>query len=101
MVEFAKRFHSIPETVEPAIDLGESLCVGIFRELFGEVDVSYFNSNLTFAAHGDFLELYKNTTYYSQEHERELVGVVKSHISSHGCISFKKSAILIIGRDPH
>ncbi len=26
MVEFAKSIHSIPETVEPAIELGESLC---------------------------------------------------------------------------
>ena len=100
MVEFAKSIHSIPETVEPAIDLGESLCIRIFRELFGEVDVSYFNSNLTFASAEDFMVLYKSTTYYSQAHEDEVADAVKSNISSCGHISFQKSAILIIGRDP-
>jgi ubiquinone/menaquinone biosynthesis C-methylase UbiE len=100
MVDFAKRIHSIPETVEPAIDLAESLCIGIFRDLFGELDISYFNSNLTFASEEDFMVLYRSTTYYSLAHDREVAEAVKSHISSHGCISFKKSAILMIGRDP-
>lgn len=100
MVEFAKSIHSIPETVEPAIDLGESLCIGIFRGLFGEVDVNYFNSNLTFDSGEDFMTLYRNTTYYSQEHDREVQSIIESHISNHGRISFRKSAILIIGRDP-
>ena len=100
MVEFAKNIHSIPETVEPAIDLGEALCIGVFRELFGEVDVSFFNSNLTFVSIEDFMALYRNTTYYSHSHDNEVSDVVKSSISSHGSISFKKSAILIIGHDP-
>jgi len=100
MVEFAKSIHSIPETVEPAVDLGESLCIGIFRDLFGEVDVNYFNSNLAFASDEDFMLLYRSTTYYSQAHEREVADAAKSHISSDGYISFKKSAILMIGRDP-
>jgi len=100
MVEFAKSIHPMPETVEPAIDLGESLCIGIFRDLFGEVDVSYFNSKLTFASDEDFMVLYRSTTYYSEAHDREVADAVKSRISSHGCISFKKSAILMIGRDP-
>jgi ubiquinone/menaquinone biosynthesis C-methylase UbiE len=100
MVEFAKSIHSIPETVEPAIELGESLCIGKFRVLFGEVDVSYFNSNITFASEEDFMVLYRSTTYYSQAHEDEVANAVKLHISSHGHMSFQKSAILMIGRDP-
>ena len=76
------------------------MCIGVFRGLFGEVDVNYFNSNLTFASEEDFMVLYRSTTYYSQVHEREVADAVRSYISSDGYISFKKSAILMIGRDP-
>jgi ubiquinone/menaquinone biosynthesis C-methylase UbiE len=100
MVEFAKSVHSIPETVEPAIELGESLCIEIFRELFGEVDVSYFNSNLTLPSSDDFMTLYRSTTYYSPAHDAEVAETVKAHIRAHSSISFKKSAILLIGKDP-
>ena len=100
MVEFAKAVHPIPESVETAIDLGESECISIFRSIFGEVDVSYFNSNLSFASAEDFMSLYENTTYYSQAHESEVTEVVNSFISSQGSLSFKKSAILLVGRDP-
>lgn len=100
MVEFAKSVHSIPETVEPAIELGESLCVEIFRELFGEVDVSYFNSNLSLPTSDDFMTLYRSTTYYSPAHDAEIAEAVEAQIRAHGNISFKKSAILLIGKDP-
>lgn len=99
MVKFAKGIHSIPESVEPAIDLGESMCVEVFRDLFGEVDVSYYNSNIAFSSCDDFMSLYRNTTYYSQAHESEVADAVNSRIASHGCIEFKKSAILIVGKD--
>ncbi len=65
MVEFAKDFHPIPNTVESAIELGESFFINAFRELFGKVDVSYFNNKLTFNCVYIFMELYRNTTYYS------------------------------------
>ncbi len=100
MVDFAKSIHPIPETVEPAIELGESLCIGLFRDLFGDVDVSYFNSNLTFVSDDDFMLLYRSTTYYSPEHDSEVASIVRSRISDYGRISFRKSAILLIGRDP-
>ena len=99
MVEFAKSIHPIPTTVEPAIDLGESTCISLFRELFGEVDVSYFNSNLTFSSADDFMTLYKSTTYYSEAHDEQVASVVNSRIARNGCIAFKKSAILIVGQD--
>ncbi|MBD2548383.1 class I SAM-dependent methyltransferase [Microcystis elabens FACHB-917] len=100
MFELAKSIHPVPETVEPAIDMGESLCIDLFRELFGEVDVSYFNSSLTFVCGNDFMRLYRSTTYYSQAHDKEVGALVRKRIDDCGFISFKKSAILIIGRDP-
>ena len=86
-------------TVEPAIDLGESSCLSIFRNLFGEVDVSYFNSNLTFSSVDDFMTLYRSTTYYSQAHDEQVASFVNSEIASNGRIVFKKSAILMVGKD--
>jgi len=99
MFEFAKSMHAVPDTVEPAIELAEAHCIGLFRELFGEVDVSYFNSNLCFTTPEDFMDLYRNTTYYSQEHDHAISAAINSRIDQDGLISFKKSAILIIGRD--
>ena len=99
MVEFAKSIHQIPESVEPAIDLGESICIPLFRSLFGEVDVSYFNSNLVISSVHDFMELYRNTTYYSENHDNEVAEIINDKISNNGFVSFKKSAILIIGQD--
>lgn len=99
MFEFAKSIHAVPDTVEPAIELAEGRCIGLFRELFGEVDVSYFNSNLSFTASEDFMDLYRNTTYYSHEHEHAIAEAINSRINQDGVASFKKSAILIIGKD--
>lgn len=99
MFEFVKSIHNVPESVEPAIDLGEETCVGQFRELFGEVDVSYFNSLLKFTSPGEFMVLYRSTTYYSEAHDSEVEGLISSHIENQGSISFKKSGILILGRD--
>ena len=99
MFDFAKTIHDVPETVEPAIDLGEEMCVDQFRELFGEVDVSYFNSNLKFTSSSEFMALYRSTTYYSEVHDDKIESLVSSRIDNNGCMSFKKSAILIIGRD--
>lgn len=100
MVEFAKSIHSIPTTVCPAIDLAESLCVPFMRDLFGELDVSYFNSNLIFDNSEDFMSLYRSTTYYSPSHDSHIANLIESRIEEFGSISFAKSAILIIGRDP-
>jgi len=100
MFEFAKAVHPVPVTVEPAIDLGESLCIGKFRSLFGEVDVSYFNSVLSFTRLDDFAALYQSTTYYSPEHSEQVSAHAQAIIEEQGSISFKKSAILIVGKDP-
>jgi len=101
MVSFVQRFHSIPETVEPAINLGEKLCIGIFRRLYGEVDISYFNSKLTFSIAKDFMSLYRCTTYYSEAHDSAIEKHVSEAIEAKGELAFSKSAILLIGRDPH
>lgn len=99
MFEFAKTIHDVPDTVEPAIDLGAGMCVDQVRELFGEVDVSYFNSNLEFTSSNEFMTLYRSTTYYSEAHDGKVESLASSHIENHGRMSFKKSAILIIGKD--
>ena len=99
MFEFVKSIHNVPESVEPAIDLGEEMCVDQFRELFGEVDVSYFNSLLKFTCPSEFMILYRSTTYYSKMHDSKVESLIASHIENHGSISFKKSGILIVGRD--
>ena len=100
MVQFIQGFHDIPATVQPAINLGESLGIDIFRQLFGEVDVSYFNSKLTFCSAEDFMNLYRCTTYYSEAHDSTIEEAVSEAIKAKGKLTFKKSAILLIGRDP-
>ena len=48
----------------------------------------------------DFMALYRSTTYYSESHDDQIVSLIKSRIRDSGYISFAKSAILMIGRDP-
>ena len=99
MFDFAKSIHQVPDSVEPAIDLGEQKCIGLFRELFGEVDVCYFNSRLNFSSTEDFMALYRSTTYYSEPYDSDVQNLVSSRISSEGVVSFQKSAILLLGSD--
>ena len=98
MVNFVNSIHDIPETVIPAINLGESLCVKAFRDKFYEVDVAYFHSNLIFDNSNDFMAIYKNSTYYDIDSEQTVLDKVTSTLRAVGKLSFRKCAILITGK---
>ena len=102
MVNFCKRFYSIPESVEAAINLGENDLISHMRNNFGEVDISYFNSKLIFQNINDFLEIYRCTTYYNNQFEEAISYEINKEILMKGYIEFEKCAILINGKDyPH
>ncbi len=99
MVDFCETFYKIPESVKSAIQLGEEYVVSHLRSCFGEVDISYFNSKIVFKNIEDFLEIYKCTTYYSENFEDSIIQEIQSLIDCNGQVEFDKCAILITGRD--
>ena len=69
------------------------------RNLFGEVDVHYFNNELIFLNLADFKTIYSNSTYFDEPNAEIIYERVRKDINNLGHLIFRKGAILIIGSD--
>jgi len=99
MVEFARKFHTIPKVVEQSLIFGTEILEPFFRNKFYEVSVHYFHNELTLKCTEDFLTLYRATIYYDSEKESEIALAIRSEIHNYGFIKFNKPGYLIIGSD--
>ena len=66
MVQYCAETHEIPQSVLNSISFGESKVISHMRNLFGEVDVHYFNNELIFLNLVDFKTIYSNSTYFDE-----------------------------------
>ena len=90
MVEFARKFHTIPKIVDQHIIFGTEILEPFFRNNFYEVSVHYFHNELTLKCIEDFLTLYRATIYYNREKETEIVLAIEKEIQDYGFIIFNK-----------
>ena len=99
MVQYCAETHEIPQSVLNSISFGESKVIGHMRNLFGEVDVHYFNNELIFSNLVDFKTIYSNSTYFDESNADKIYECVRKDIDNLGHLRFRKGAILIIGSD--
>jgi len=99
MVEFARKFHTIPYTVDQSLIFGTEILEPFFRKYFYEVSIHFFHNELTLKYTEDFLTLYRATTYYNREKETEIALAIEKEIQDYGFIIFNKPGYLIIGSD--
>ncbi|VUX54989.1 protein of unknown function [uncultured Woeseiaceae bacterium] len=97
MVEFARKHSHIPPSVDLSLNFGTDVLESFFRSNFWEVEVHYFQNELTIDKLDVFLNIYRATTYFDQAVEEVVAAAVESEIESYGCIKFDKPGYLAIG----
>lgn len=99
MVEFVRDFCEIPVTVDQSLCFGPKVLEPFFRKNFWEVEVHFFQNELTLNNTQDFISLYKATTYFKENILDGIALSVESIIKKRGEIKFSKPGYLIIGSD--
>lgn len=100
MVELAARFSTVPDAVYDSLSFAEERLLPMFRELFWDVRVDYFQSEMRVSSLGDFIDFYRATTYYDADAEPALEQHARREIDAHGCITYSKNGFLIQGSTP-
>ena len=96
MIDFASKFHEIPEQVYDNLNFGEFTLRPLFRKCFWEVEVHYFQSELRIKSAEDFFSFYKATTYFTEDSSESIYKAAKEIINKNGSLNFQKSGILLI-----
>lgn len=96
LVDLASRFSEIPPAVMDSLNFPSRL-TELFREIFWDVRVDYFQSEVKVTSLEDFITFYQATTYYSAEAEGPLTEYAKDQIDRFGAITYEKNGFLIQG----
>jgi hypothetical protein len=99
MVDIASRFSCIPEEVSDSLTFGETVLLPEIRELFWDVESHYFQSVMRVESLEDFMVFYKATTYYNPSATPQIEEFAEEQINKHGCVTYPKNGLLIIGRE--
>lgn len=97
MVSLAKKFHKIPTLVEDSLKFGNQVLEKHIRKMFWEVQINYFQSEITINNLNDFKMFYQSTTYFNKNKQENIYKFVRKEISKKGHISFEKNGYLIRG----
>jgi SAM-dependent methyltransferase len=98
MVEFVRRFSSVPQEVVDCLHFGPQVLEPYFRRHFLDVSVYFFHNVLRITSLEDFFALYRSTTYYSAGSEPSVGSAVGDEIDRKGFFEFEKNGYLIVGR---
>ncbi len=99
MVDLAMKFSKVPDAVLESLRFGPDVLEGEFRRLFWDVEIHYFQSQMTISELEDFMRFYKATTYFESAAESAIRNYAKDQISEFGAIKYDKNGYLIIGRN--
>ena len=99
MVDIAKKFGEVPEAVLESLRFGPDVLEPIFRKMFSEVEVHYFQSEMKVTSKEDFISFYKATTYFKESVLPQIELFAEKEISTQGAVCYQKNGYLIIGRD--
>ena len=97
MVELAAKFGEVPEAVYDSLNFAEDRLLPMFRQLFWDVRVDYFQSEMRVTSLSDFMDFYRATTYYDASAAGELEDYARREIADIGAVSYAKNGFLIQG----
>lgn len=98
MVDLAAQFSDIPEAVHDVLTAYPAHLQELFREMFWDVRIDLFQSEMRVTSVEDFMDFYKATTYYSEAAEDSIRTYATRAISDQGVITYEKNGFLIQGR---
>lgn len=100
MVELAANFGPIPDAVYDSLDFAESRLLPMFRAMFWDVRIDYFQSEMRVTSLSDFMDFYRATTYFHADAAGELEECARREIESSGAVTYAKNGYLIQGSSP-
>lgn len=96
MVELAAQFGEIPPAVYDSLSFPTRL-TELFRELFWDVRIDYFQSEMRVTSLDHFMEFYRATTYYSDAAAPAIEQYAREQIERTGAVAYEKNGFLIQG----
>jgi SAM-dependent methyltransferase len=90
LVEIARKFHGIPHQVDSSFEFRSKIVEPFFKNNFSEFEVSFLKNPQSIKDPLQFVEFYRQTTYYVKEAEKELQAFVENEINKHGELRFDK-----------
>ncbi len=75
MVEIAAKFGDVPTAVYDSLEFGPTRLTPLFRQLFWDVRIDFFQSVMRVTSLADFMDFYRATTYYDERATAEARGL--------------------------
>lgn len=100
MVEMAAKFGPIPDAVYDSLDFAEARLLPMFRSMFWDVRIDYFQSEMRVTSLADFMDFYRATTYFDANASGELEEYARREIEATGAVTYSKNGYLIQGSSP-
>lgn len=99
MVDIARQFSTVPDQVLESLEFGPTVLEPAFRDLFWDVEIHFFQSEMRVTALEDFMKFYAATTYYDAKAEDPIRKCAQTEIARRGAVVYAKNGYLIMGRD--
>lgn len=90
LVEIARKFHAIPPQVDRSFEFRSKVVEPFFKNIFSKFEISFLKNPQSITDPKQFIEFYRQTTYYAKEAENELQAFVENKINENGELKFDK-----------
>jgi SAM-dependent methyltransferase len=97
MVELAAKFGDVPAAVYDSLEFGPTRLTPLFRQLFWEVRIDYFQSVMRVTSLTDFMDFYRATTYFDEAAAGDLEDYARKEIEATGAVTYEKNGFLVQG----
>ncbi|OGQ58251.1 MAG: hypothetical protein A3J24_00655 [Deltaproteobacteria bacterium RIFCSPLOWO2_02_FULL_53_8] len=89
-MEIARKFHAIPPQVDSSFEFRSKVVEPFFKNNFSKFEISFLKNPQSIADSNQFIEFYRQTTYYVKEAENGLRVFVENEINENGTLKFNK-----------
>lgn len=90
LVEIARKFHVIPRQVDSSFEFRSKVIEPFFKNNFSKFEISFLKNPQSIKDANQFVEFYRQTTYYVKEAEYELRMFAENEINANGALRFDK-----------
>lgn len=98
LVEIARKYHHIPAQVDNGFKFRSTIVEPFFKKNFAKFEILFLKNQQTIASAEQFIEFYRQTTYYDSDAEASLRLYVENQINEHGQLVFDKYSYAVAGQ---
>jgi ubiquinone/menaquinone biosynthesis C-methylase UbiE len=95
LVEIARKFHVIPPLVDSSFEFRSRIVEPFFKKNFSNFEIFFLKNPQSITDTNQFMEFYRQTTYYVKESENALRAFVENKINENGKLEFDKYSYAI------